>query len=140
MADIKKFAVGKKYFCRSICDHDCVWSYTITSRTESTITFTDDKGKVKKCRINKYVTEVNKCESVFPLGRYSMCPTLSADHEEPASEQPEGCKAKIYYINGKQVTQEQAAEQRKINEAIMQETDLEKWLKKMVEVRFIFEV
>ncbi len=49
-------------------------------------------------------------------------------------------KAKIYYINGKQVTQEQAAEQRKINEAIMQETDLEKWLKKMVEARFIFEV
>jgi hypothetical protein len=69
-----------------------------------------------------------------------MCPTLSADHEEPASEQPEGHKAKIYYINGKQVSQEQAAEQRKINEAIMQETDLEKWLKKMVEARFIFEV
>ena len=49
-------------------------------------------------------------------------------------------KAKIYYINGNQVSQEQAAEQRKINETIMQETDLEKWLKKMVEARFIFEV
>lgn len=74
---MKKFEIGKNYSMRSICDHDCVWTYTVVARTESTVTITDGK-ETKTCRINKKYSEYRNTESVFPLGRYSMCPILSA--------------------------------------------------------------
>lgn len=74
---MKKFEVGKSYSMRSACDHNCVWTYTVTDRTASTVTITDGK-ETKKCRINKQYSEYNNAETVFPLGRYSMCPNLSA--------------------------------------------------------------
>lgn len=76
---MKQFETGKTYTMRSACDHNCVWSYTVTARTAATVTLTDDQGKVAKCRINGQVSEWNKAETVYPLGRYSMAPTLSAD-------------------------------------------------------------
>ena len=45
-----KFEIGKTYSMRSICDHDCVWTYTVTARTAKTITISDGE-KVQKCRI-----------------------------------------------------------------------------------------
>ena len=72
-----KFEIGKTYSMRSVCDHNCVWSYKVLSRTTSTITITDGK-EIKKCRINKQYSEYRNAETVFPLGRYSMCPMLSA--------------------------------------------------------------
>ncbi len=63
---------------RSVCDHNCIWSYIVKSRTAATVTLIDEKGKEIKCRINKQVSEWNKTETVYPLGRYSMCPSLSA--------------------------------------------------------------
>lgn len=72
-----KFEIGKTYTMRSICDHDCIWTYKVIGRTEKTITITDGK-ETKKCRINKAYSEYNKTETVFPLGNYSMCPTLNA--------------------------------------------------------------
>ena len=45
-----KFEIGKEYSCRSICDHECVWTFTVTARTEKTITVTDGE-KTKKLRI-----------------------------------------------------------------------------------------
>ena len=91
MADIIKFVVGKKYFCRSICDHDCVWSYTITSRTESTITFTDDKGKVAfvdltttECRGMNVNGKINKFGEAFYVYGYSGVATLICC-EDPAT-------------------------------------------------------
>lgn len=74
---MKKFEIGKTYSMRSVCDHNCVWSYKVLSRTASTITITDGK-ETKKCRINKQYSEYRNAETVFPLGRYSMCPILSA--------------------------------------------------------------
>ena len=38
---MKKFEIGKAYSMRSICDHDCVWTYTVTARTAKTITISD---------------------------------------------------------------------------------------------------
>lgn len=76
---MKKFEVGKSYSMRSACDHNCVWTYTVTERTAQTITISD--GKVsKKCRISKDVSEYRNAETVYPLGKYSMCPMLSADN------------------------------------------------------------
>lgn len=76
---MKKFEVGKSYSMRSACDYNCVWTYTVTERTAQTITISD--GKVsKKCRISKDVSEYRNAETVYPLGKYSMCPMLSADN------------------------------------------------------------
>lgn len=72
-----KFEIGKKYSVSSICDHNCVWTFTVTARTAQTITITDGK-EIKKCRINKKYTEYRNVETVFPFGQYSMCPMLSA--------------------------------------------------------------
>mgnify|MGYP007064445709 FL=1 len=74
---MKKFEVGKSYSMRSACDYNCVWTYTVTERTAQTITISD--GKVsKKCRISKDVSEYRNAETVYPLGKYSMCPSLTA--------------------------------------------------------------
>lgn len=73
-----KFETGNTYTMSSPCDHNCVWSYKVISRTAKTITLSDGK-ETKKCRINAAYSEYNKTETVFPLGQYSMCPILTAD-------------------------------------------------------------
>lgn len=74
---MKKFEVGKQYSMRSICDHECIWTYTVTARTAQTITVTDGE-KVQKFRINKKSSEYRNAETVYPLWQYSMCPSLTA--------------------------------------------------------------
>lgn len=79
-----KFEVGGKYEMRSACNHDCVWTYEVVKRTAKTVTFKDisrrwDNMQVTLVlRISKY-SEMAGTETVFPLGRYSMCPVLRAD-------------------------------------------------------------
>lgn len=75
---MKKFEVGHTYSMCSPCMQDCVWTYTVTKRTAQTVTITDGK-ETKTCRIIKQVSEWNGAETVHPLGRYSMAPSLSAD-------------------------------------------------------------
>jgi hypothetical protein len=75
---MKKFEIGKEYSMSSVCDHNCVWTYTVTGRTAQTIEISDGT-KSQKCRINKKLSEYSGCEVVFPLGRYSMAPILSAE-------------------------------------------------------------
>ncbi|NBH12781.1 hypothetical protein D3Z36_00920 [Lachnospiraceae bacterium] len=75
---MKKFEIGKEYSMSSVCDHNCVWTYTVTDRTAQTIEISDGT-KSQKCRINKKLSEYSGCEVVFPLGRYSMAPILSAE-------------------------------------------------------------
>lgn len=75
---MKKFEIGREYSMRSICDHECVWTYTVVDRTEKTITITDGK-ETKKCRISAKISEYRDAETVLPLGKYSMCPMLSAN-------------------------------------------------------------
>ena len=85
MAQIKKFKVGNQYSMRSACNHECVWTYKVLSRTACTVTLAQvmSNGKTKTdiitCRINKRLSEFCGAESVKPLGSYSMCPILSAD-------------------------------------------------------------
>lgn len=74
---MKKFEIGKTYTMRSACDHNCIWAYTVTARTAQTITITDGK-EVKRCRINKTISEYRNAETIYPLGRYSMAPSLTA--------------------------------------------------------------
>lgn len=74
---MKKFEVGKEYSMRSICDHECVWTYAVTARTAKTVTITDGK-QVQKCRISQKVSVYRGAETVYPLGQYSMAPSLTA--------------------------------------------------------------
>lgn len=74
---MKKFEIGKTYSMTSICNHDCIWSYTVTARTAQTITLSDGK-ETKRCRISKAATQYRDAETVYPLGQYSMAPSLTA--------------------------------------------------------------
>lgn len=75
---MKKFEVGTQYSMISICDHECVWTYTVTARTAKTITITDGKETLK-CRVNQKISEYRNAETVYPFGRYSMTPSLVAE-------------------------------------------------------------
>lgn len=79
---MKQFKIGHSYYMRSIGDHDCVWGYIVTARTKSTITIRQ-LGRLEQntYRISKQTSIYRNAESVYPLGRYSLCPILSADHE-----------------------------------------------------------
>jgi len=78
-----KFQVGKTYACRSICDHECVFTFTVVSRTAQSIVIAGNAnlpmanpaigGARRKVRV------WNGVEQVDPLGRYSMAPVLGAD-------------------------------------------------------------
>lgn len=76
---MKKFEIGATYTMNSPCMHDCVWSFTVKARTAQTITLAYGEKETIRCRINREISEYRGAESVYPLGRYSMAPILSAD-------------------------------------------------------------
>jgi hypothetical protein len=67
------FTVGRTYTCRSIGDHNCIWSFVVTSRTEKSVVIFGN-GEVKRCKIH----DEGEGEFIFPLGRYAMAPVLRA--------------------------------------------------------------
>lgn len=69
-----KFEVGKTYNCRSLCDYDCIYSFTVVSRTEKFVTFRYF-NELRRRKIRTY-EGVERCD---PHGRYSMSPILTAD-------------------------------------------------------------
>lgn len=70
-----RFQVGHTYQTRSICDHDCIFSFTIHARTAKTVTV-DVHGK----RVKRGIQVWNGVEQFKPFGNYSMCAIISADH------------------------------------------------------------
>lgn len=72
-----KFEIGKTYSTRSICDHNCVISFTVKARTACTITV-DEDGELKRLKISKKFSEYRGAETVYPWGQYSMAPIISA--------------------------------------------------------------
>jgi len=70
-ANMNAFTIGKTYQTRSIGDHNCIFSITVTSRTTKTIKTTDGKT----LRIGSY----EGVEFVRPMGNYSMAPIIRAD-------------------------------------------------------------
>lgn len=68
--DIARFQAGQTCSTRSVCDHNCIVSVTIASRTAKTVTTTD--GKTFRPRID------GEAESIKPWGDYSMAPVIRA--------------------------------------------------------------
>lgn len=69
-----KFETGKTYSTRSICDHNCIFSITVISRTAKTIK--------TKCSKTLRVKEYDGNEQVKPFGSYSMCAIIGADDKD----------------------------------------------------------
>jgi len=67
----KMFIVGKTYYTRSPCDHDCVWGHSIKSRTNKFVTL----GNGSRFKVFIW----NGVETIKPQGSYSMCPILRAE-------------------------------------------------------------
>lgn len=86
---MKKFEIGKTYACSSICNSECVWTFTVIRRTAKTVTFRDKYGEEKTCRINADTSNYRKAETVLPMGRYSMAPMLDANDECMSPEEAE---------------------------------------------------
>lgn len=76
---MKQFEIGKRYAMNSICDTNCVWRYTVVSRTACSVVLENESVEKITCRINKKVSEWNNAETVYPLGHFSMCPILTAE-------------------------------------------------------------
>lgn len=75
-----KFEAGATYYTRSLCDHNCIWRFTIVRRTASSVWVSELNGdrcavKVERRKISQY----DGCENFKPFGVYSMSPTVSAD-------------------------------------------------------------
>lgn len=73
---MKKFEIGKYCSMKSACDHNCTWTYQVVARTAKTITISDG-GKTIKCIVSKD-SEYFGVETIFPLGKYSIAPSLTA--------------------------------------------------------------
>lgn len=78
---MKTFETGKTYMMRSICDHECIWKYKVIKRTKATITLqnVNYSKEITTHRISKGASEFYGAETIYPLGKYSMCPSLRAD-------------------------------------------------------------
>lgn len=75
---MKKFEIGKSYTHGWIGDSELFTTWQVIARTAQTITI-ERCGKIKKCRINKDLSEMFGAEAVKPYGTYSMSPTLTAE-------------------------------------------------------------
>jgi hypothetical protein len=67
-----KFEIGKQYFMRFITDSNCKVFHTVTNRTEKCVWL--DNG-------NRYtIKQYDGMEIIYPLGKYSMAPSLRAEN------------------------------------------------------------
>lgn len=76
---IKQFEVGKTYWARSICNHDCIYRFTIKARTEKSVTV-DVNGKTARRGVK--VCTYSNAETFKPFGNYSMAAVIGADKVE----------------------------------------------------------
>lgn len=86
------FEVGKTYTTRSACDHTCIISLTVISRTAKTITADCGHRGVKTLRIAVY----DGYETVKPWGSYSMAPQISAYSAQVPKEPEPDLLTKVY--------------------------------------------
>lgn len=69
-----KFETGKCYATRSVCDWDCIFSFTVLARTDKTVTV-----KVHNKPRKKVLQVRDDVEQFKPFGSYSMAAVIRAD-------------------------------------------------------------
>jgi hypothetical protein len=72
--EVVAFKVGETYSTRSACDHDCIFSYEVISRTAQFVTLKGSGDRVRRCKVRHW-DNVEVCD---PEGRYSMSPVVKA--------------------------------------------------------------
>ena len=79
----KRFEVGMTYTCRSACDYDCVYRWTVVKRTDKSIWVSEhDRPPVRRAIKLIEVPHMPAVEQAYPAGRYSMCPVIRADRRD----------------------------------------------------------
>lgn len=68
------FVVGQTYGVRSICDHDCIFTFEVIARTPKTVVLRSGTKEVRR-----HVRVWDGVECCDPHGRYSMSPVLTAN-------------------------------------------------------------
>lgn len=71
-----QFEVGKTYYTRSLCDHNCIIAVTITKRTAKTVTGVE-RYRTEAKTFRPYVDDRGN-ETIRPWGSYSMSPIVDA--------------------------------------------------------------
>jgi len=83
-----KFETGQNYLMSWIGDSDLKTEYLAVKRTAKTLSVMQTTSKeIKTCRISVW----RGVEHIYPMGKYSMCPSLYADKaikEEIKSTKP----------------------------------------------------
>ena len=77
-----KFNVGQTYSTRSICDHECIFSFKILARTAKQVTVKVSGETVKRGIRPNW----QGIESFRPFGNYSMAAVISADDRDLSGE------------------------------------------------------
>ena len=72
----RQFEIGQTYSCRSICDHECIFEFTVTKRTAKFVTLENRHGRIRRAGVR--VSEYDNAEMCYPMGNYSMCPVITA--------------------------------------------------------------
>ena len=70
-----QFIVGQTYQTRSPCDHDCIITAKVLTRTAHTVTVELNNRGTKTFRVK---AGYNGDEMFSPWGRYSLAPLMSA--------------------------------------------------------------
>ena len=85
-----KFETGRRYFCRSIGDYNCVWRFEIVRRTAKSVWIVEvdsnDEPKRRAIKISGY----DGREFFEPFGSYSMSPAVYADN--PVEDDVDACE------------------------------------------------
>ena len=79
------FQPGRYYFCRSVCDHSCVWVYRVVRRTAKSVWISEVRNGIESKPARKAISHWRGEEQCKPSGSYSMAPILGA--ERVASEE-----------------------------------------------------
>ena len=67
------FEIGRTYETRSLCDYKCIYSVKVIAKTSKTVTIIS-MGKESRCKVHEHNGE----QFIYPNGRYSMCPIITA--------------------------------------------------------------
>ena len=76
-SNLIQFTVGQQLAARSASNYDCIFRFTVVSRTAKFVTLREDTGETRRVGV-KVWDGAEWCE---PFGRYSMSPILRADRE-----------------------------------------------------------
>lgn len=78
-----RFEVGKEYYARSLCDHACIYRFTVVSRSAKQVVLQDAGLGLRPIR--RGISVQYGAETCMPHGNHAMASVLRADRVVPES-------------------------------------------------------